>query len=71
MPYSKEVKAIRPEIVKAAETSKPKDPVGVKGDGPIAWGGGAQLSGGARTLLRDSDPEALGVEEEAMLMANQ
>lgn len=59
LPYSVPEKEIRPEIVERAAKYKAKDPVGVKGDGAIAWGGGAVLGDQARTLLQEIDPEVL------------
>ena len=38
LPYSGSVKAIEPSIVEKALQSKPKDPVGVLGEGAIAFG---------------------------------
>ena len=38
LPYSGSVKAIEPSIVEKALRAKPKDPVGVLGEGAIAFG---------------------------------
>ncbi len=38
-----EIKEIQPHIVEAAAKHEAKDPPGVKGDGAIAFGGGATL----------------------------
>ena len=38
LPYSGSVKAIEPSIVQKALRAKPKDPVGVLGQGAIAFG---------------------------------
>ena len=38
LPYSGTVKAIEPSIVEKALRAKPKDPVGVLGEGAIAFG---------------------------------
>ena len=35
---------IQPNIIEKAKNSKPKDPVGVLGNGPIAFGAGAVLT---------------------------
>ena len=59
VPYSVGEKEIRSEIYDKAANSTPKEPVGVIGDGAIAFGGGAVLTGTAIDLLQDSDPEVL------------
>ena len=38
------MKNISPDVIDKAKDHIPKEPVGVKGDGAIAWGGGAVLS---------------------------
>jgi len=52
-------KAIQESVVERASKAVPKDPVGVKGEGPIAFGGGYVLSNSAKELLKQSDPELL------------
>eukprot|EP01036_Dinobryon_divergens_P029629 gene29629-38752_t len=59
LPYSGSVKAIEPSIVEKALQSKPKDPVGVLGEGAIAFGGGAVMSKTVKEQLKVSDPEQL------------
>ena len=49
-------KVIQPDIVAAAKSFEPKDPIGVKGDGAIAFGGGATLTSQIEDLLREVDP---------------
>ena len=49
-------KEIQPDIVEAAKAYKAKDPPGVKGQGAIAFGGGAQLKKDNEKLLREVDP---------------
>ena len=49
-------KEIQPEIVAAAESFKAKAPLGVKGEGAIAFGGGASLTRKSESLLREVDP---------------
>jgi len=49
------LKEIRAECVAAAESHTVKPPPGVKGDGAIAFGGGAVLSDEGRKLLQESD----------------
>ena len=52
-------KAIREEIVQSAARRTPKEPVGVKGEGAIAFGGGATLSSSDKKYLETADPEQL------------
>merc|ERR1719152_740427 len=52
---TKPLKEIRPDCVAAAEAHTPTAPPGVKGDGAIAFGGGAVLSDDGRALLREVD----------------
>lgn len=59
MPYTNQEKAIRPEIIEKARQAVAKDPVGVKGEGAIAFGGGAVMSTQYREQLSVSDPELL------------
>lgn len=48
-------KDIRPEIVSAAAAHTVKPPPGVKGEGAIAFGGGAVLSKAGSDLLQETD----------------
>jgi 15-cis-phytoene desaturase len=50
------IKEIQQHIVEAAKDYKPRPPQGVKGDGAIAWGGGATLNKNSESLLREVDP---------------
>jgi len=52
---TKPLKEIRPEVVAAAAAYTPKPPPGVKGEGAIAFGGGAVLSDEGRKLLAEVD----------------
>lgn len=52
-------KEVMPDIIEKAKKYTPKDPVGVKGEGAIAFGGGAVMAGGAKKLLEESDPLVL------------
>jgi 15-cis-phytoene desaturase len=52
-------KAIQESVVERASKAVAKNPVGVKGEGPIAFGGGYVLSNSAKELLKQSDPELL------------
>ena len=49
-------KDIQPHIVEAAKSYQPKDPPGVKGQGAIAFGGGAVLGKDNKKLLQEVDP---------------
>lgn len=61
VPYSvvKEVKKVPAHVIEEAKAFTPKDPVGVKGEGAIAFGGGAVLKSANKKLLQESDPENL------------
>jgi 15-cis-phytoene desaturase len=50
------LKEVQPDIVEAAKTFNAKKPLGVKGEGAIAFGGGATLSKKSESLLREVDP---------------
>lgn len=50
------IKEIQQHIINAAKTYVAKDPVGVQGDGPIAFGGGFNVGKKEEDLLRTSDP---------------
>lgn len=49
-------KQIQPNIVTAAQSYEAKEPLGVKGEGAIAFGGGACLTTESESFLRDADP---------------
>jgi 15-cis-phytoene desaturase len=51
-----EIKHIPDDVVQAAETHVVKPPPGVKGEGAIAFGGGAVLNQKNEKLLREVDP---------------
>jgi 15-cis-phytoene desaturase len=53
----KPIKEVQQHIIEAAKTYVAKDPVGVKGDGAIAFGGGYTVGKKEEELLRASDPE--------------
>lgn len=58
-PYSEE-KPIQQHIKDQASVAKPKSPSGVKGEGAIAFGGGAELTKGKMTdALQEQDGEVL------------
>merc|ERR1712194_37407 len=49
-------KEIQPDIVAAASSYEAKEPLGIKGEGAIAFGAGASLKKENESLLRESDP---------------
>lgn len=53
---NKPIKEIQPHIVAAAEAYEAKEPLGVKGEGAIAFGGGYTLKGQAKEWLKEADP---------------
>ncbi len=55
----KPLKEIHPTVHAKSGTWKEKEPMGVIGDGPIAWGAGSDNNAGARQQLQISDPEQL------------
>nr|AUE44555.1 phytoene desaturase [Prymnesium parvum] len=59
------LKAVQPDIVTAAESYEAKAPRGVKGDGAIAFGGGAVLSKMGMDLLREEDAQQFDGESDA------
>jgi len=59
---TKGLKTVQPHIVEAASTFEAKEPRGVKGEGAIAFGGGAVLSQTGMDLLREQDPANFGGE---------
>merc|ERR1719440_1931358 len=52
---TKPLKAIQPDIVAKAASYEPKPPAGVKGEGAIAFGGGAVLTDAGREYLKEYD----------------
>lgn len=52
----KDIKEIQPDIVAAAASHVPSKPLGVKGEGAIAFGGGATLTKQSKKLLEEVDP---------------
>lgn len=52
----KPIKEIQQHVIDAASSYEAKDPVGVKGDGAIAFGGGYTVGKKEEDLLRESDP---------------
>lgn len=50
------IKKIQPDIYKKAETHVAKEPLGVKGEGAIAFGAGATFTQKSKELLKEVDP---------------
>ena len=50
------IKTIPQHIVDAASSYTSREPLGVKGDGAIAFGGGATLTKQSEDLLKEIDP---------------
>ncbi len=57
--FSDQNKHIQGSIVERASKLEPKKPVGVKGNGPIAWGGGFSLTDTNRQEVGEQDPAQL------------
>mmetsp|Transcript_13515 Transcript_13515/g.30123 ORF Transcript_13515/g.30123 Transcript_13515/m.30123 type:complete len:622 (+) Transcript_13515:98-1963(+) len=51
-----EMKEIQQNVVESAKDYEPRTPWGVKGEGAIAFGAGAQLTTNAEELLKEVDP---------------
>ena len=65
----KPIKDIQQHIVDAAASHVAKEPVGVKGDGAIAFGGGYTVGKKEEDLLRESDPAQYAGSEKAATVA--
>jgi len=68
---TKGLKEVQPHIVAAAEAHVAKEPRGVKGEGAIAFGGGAVLSSAGMDLLREQDAAQFDDDETAETAAPQ
>jgi len=53
------VKAVQDHVSEEAAKVQPKKPIGIKGDSPIAFGGGQSFSSKAEEELKTFDPEQL------------
>ena len=60
----KPIKEIQQHVIAAASSYEAKDPVGVKGDGAIAFGGGYTVGKKEEELLRESDPAQYDTQKE-------
>ena len=49
-------KEIQQHVIDSAEDFVPKEPIGVKGDGAIAFGGGYTFTTKSEKLLKETDP---------------
>ena len=56
-----EIKKIQEHVVDAAAAYVARDPLGVKGEGAIAFGGGATLTKQSEDLLKEVDPSQFSV----------
>lgn len=64
----KPMKEIQQHIVQAAASYVPKPPVGVKGEGAIAFGGGYTVGKKEEALLRETDPaQYVGAAEKVLV----
>jgi len=52
---TKGIKVVQPDIIARAEAHVPKDPPGIKGEGPIAFGGGQVIGDAGMAYLREFD----------------
>ena len=57
--FTSQEKPIQQHIVDQAATASPKKPVGVKGEGAIAFGGGYSLTDRAWQEVSEQDPDQL------------
>ena len=65
----KPVKEIQQHIIDAAASYEAKEPVGVKGDGAIAFGGGYSVDKKEETRLRETDPAQYDTSAEVTMAA--
>jgi 15-cis-phytoene desaturase len=59
VPHSRPDKPVEQSIIDRAAKFVPKDPPGVLGVGPIAFGGGASLTSNLREEMQKQDPDQL------------
>jgi len=52
---TKGIKVVQPDIIARAEAHVPKEPPGIKGEGPIAFGGGQVIGDAGMAYLREFD----------------
>ena len=57
----KPIKDIQQNIIDSASTYEAKEPIGIKGDGAIAFGAGSSVGQKEETLLKESDPAQFAV----------
>jgi len=68
---TKGVKVVQPDVIAAAEAHVAKDPPGVKGQGAIAFGGGAVIGQAGLDYLREFDSAQFDEEPTAAAPAEQ
>jgi 15-cis-phytoene desaturase len=60
----KQIKEIQQHVITSASSYVAKEPVGVKGDGAIAFGGGYTVGKKEEELLRETDPAQYDAKKE-------
>lgn len=68
---TKGLKVVQPDIIARAAAHEPKDPTGVKGEGPIAFGGGQVIGDAGMQYLREFDAAQFDDDEPAAPAAEQ
>lgn len=68
---TKGIKVVQPDVIARAETHVPKDPPGIKGEGPIAFGGGQVIGDAGMAYLREFDAAQFDEEGSAAPAAEQ
>ena len=62
---------MQPDIIARAEAHVPKDPPGIKGEGPIAFGGGQVIGDAGMAYLREFDAAQFDDDDSAAPAAEQ
>merc|ERR1719287_380625 len=65
------VKEVQAHVTAAAAAHVPREPPGIKGEGPIAFGGGYTLGTQEEALLRETDPAQFDAAAEAAVAVAQ
>jgi len=68
---TKGIKVVQPDIIARAEAHVPKDPPGIKGEGPIAFGGGQVIGDAGMAYLREFDAAQFDDDDSAAPAAEQ
>ena len=64
-----EVKAIQQHVVDAARDYEARKPIGIVGDGPIAFGAGYSIDKKEEARLRETDPAQYDAAKEELAVA--